>query len=427
MFLTQIDPAFIAGESGSTPSLDLFFSATKALDPRITFTRASTGTFINSAGLVESAASGVARFTHDPVTLASLGLLVEEARTNLLMRSDDLTATWSGVGITISANAATAPDGAQIADSVTASSSGSAVRYVVQSVSKAASAIQYSYSLFVKPIAGGRYITFSVDDGGGNGFSGGLDTTTGTTTGGTVGPGGAFSSVSATQHVNGWWRVTLVGTSTNVTTVRVAVNLAASLTTGYPSANLNAGDGMFIWGLQLEAGAFATSYIPTTSATVTRAADVATMTGTNFSSWYNASEGTFAVNYRPVRLGAYQQILQVDDGTLNNRAPSLAQHSTNVGRVDWSANGANQINSLGSGLVTLSDNKVAASYKIGSGASVSTNGSVSSSTFAITTPTATQLYIGDRSAISAALNAPIARIRYYRRRLPNAALQTLTT
>ena len=429
MSLTQLDPAFLAVGSNSTPSLDLFFSATKTLDSRITFVRASNSTFINSSGLVESAASNVARFTHDPVTLRSLGLLIEETRTNLLLRSEEITTSWTNSGTTVSQNAGTAPDGAQTADSVTATSSGSAVRFIIQSVTKAASAIQYAYSFFVKPIAGGRFITFTVDDGGGNGFSGGLDTTTGTTTGGTVGSGGVFASVGATQHVNGWWRVNLVGTSTSGTTARVAVNLAASLTTGFPSANLTAGDGMFFWGLQLEAGAFATSYIRTDATTggVQRAADVATMTGTNFSSWYRQDEGTFAVNYRPGRLGAYQQILQVEDGTSNNnRAPSLAQHSTNAARLDWQSLGTTQINTLTAGMMTVGDNKVAASYKLGVGASVAGGGSSNNSTVAISAATSSVLNIGNRF-LSAPLNGPISRIRYFRKSLPDSALQTLTT
>ena len=47
-----------------------------------------------------------------------------------------------------------------------------------------------------------------------------------------------------------------------------------------------------IWGVQLETGSFPTSYIPTKGSTVTRNADEASITGTNFSSWYNQSEGT---------------------------------------------------------------------------------------------------------------------------------------
>lgn len=186
---------------------------------------------------------------------------------------------------------------------------------------------------------------------------------------------------------------------------------------------------MFIWGLQLEAGAFATSYIRTdaTAGGAQRAADVATMTGTNFSSWYNASEGTFAVNYRPGRLGAYQQILQVEDGTSNNnRAPSLAQHSTNAARLDWQSLGTTQINTLTAGTMTLGDNKVAASYKLGVGASVAGGGSSNNSTVAISAATSSVLNIGNRF-LSAPLNGPISRIRYFRKSLPDAALQTLTT
>ena len=53
------------------------------------------------------------------------------------------------------------------------------------------------------------------------------------------------------------------------------------------------GSSIYAWGAQLEAGAFPTSYIPTTASTVTRSADLASMTGTNFSSWYNFNQGTF--------------------------------------------------------------------------------------------------------------------------------------
>ena len=62
------------------PTLNLDFAKTKALDPRITFTRASTGTYVGANGLIQTAASGAARFDHNPTT--------EEARTNLVLRSD---------------------------------------------------------------------------------------------------------------------------------------------------------------------------------------------------------------------------------------------------------------------------------------------------------------------------------------------------
>jgi hypothetical protein len=72
----------------SRPTLDLNFAATKRLDPRITFTRASTATFVGADGLIQSAATNAARFDHNPATGESLGLLVEEARTNIETNSE---------------------------------------------------------------------------------------------------------------------------------------------------------------------------------------------------------------------------------------------------------------------------------------------------------------------------------------------------
>ena len=89
------------------PSLDLNFAATKRLDPRITYSRASTGTFVGSNGLIQSAAVNQARFDHNPTTGESLGLLVEEARTNLNLNS---AATYNGL-TNITSNSFLAPDG----------------------------------------------------------------------------------------------------------------------------------------------------------------------------------------------------------------------------------------------------------------------------------------------------------------------------
>jgi hypothetical protein len=102
----------------SSPSLDLNFAANKSLiddisgNNLITFSRASTGTFVGSDGLIQTAASGVPRFDHTGATGESLGLLVEEARTNIATYSTDFSqAVWAKSNSTITANAATAPDG----------------------------------------------------------------------------------------------------------------------------------------------------------------------------------------------------------------------------------------------------------------------------------------------------------------------------
>ena len=66
------------------PSLNLNFARARALDPRITFTRASVGTYVGRDGRIKTAGNNEARFDHDPVTLESLGLLIEESRTNIV-------------------------------------------------------------------------------------------------------------------------------------------------------------------------------------------------------------------------------------------------------------------------------------------------------------------------------------------------------
>jgi hypothetical protein len=73
---------------------------------------------------------------------------------------------------------------------------------------------------------------------------------------------------------------------------------------------------IYAWGAQVEAGAFATSYIPTVASQVTRSADSAVMTGTNFSSWYNASEGTFYCEAATVDIVSNKGIWSVGDASL---------------------------------------------------------------------------------------------------------------
>jgi len=367
------------------------------------------------------------RFDYDPITRGSKGLLLEESRANLLVRSEEFdNASWTKSAVTISQNSITAPDGALTADSLTATSSGSNIRFVVQSVSKAASAIQYAYSFWCKTIAGGRYITFSVDNGSGAGFSGGIDIATGAVTGGTVGAGGAFTSVTAIQHINGWWRVSLVGTSTADTTVRVAINLAASLTTGYPSANLNAGDGIYVWGAQLEAGSSISSYIPTTGGSITRSADTTTIAATNFPQAVRQSEGAFFVECSyPYSVNTDSFILQsTEDGNdylalRKNSVPNLLFVQRNNG-----SNG--DVSGLG---VTPQINvplKFIGAYKGSDSAACANGGTVGVSSALTEMPTTVSFSIGGFGGSAGGI-IHIRKIIIYTSRLTNTILQTLTS
>ena len=137
------------------PSLNLDFAKTKRLDPRVTFTRASTATFVGANGLIQSAASGAPRFDHNPTTGESLGLLVEEARTNSFLYSQEIdTGNWRKFNITATANAGLAPDGTTTAELITTAST-TAQKYFdpnPQPILQTSS--DYCVSFFVKLISG---------------------------------------------------------------------------------------------------------------------------------------------------------------------------------------------------------------------------------------------------------------------------------
>lgn len=270
------------------PSLDLNFAANKSLvddisgNNLITFSRASTGTFVGSNGLIQTAASGVPRFDHNPVTGESLGLLVEEAKTNLATRSEDFSdVIWTKNNITVTPNVAIAPDGTITADKVTVNT-GATSWYMLQTLGSSPSAS--SCSVYAKAagwdfVSVGRGFVF----GAGDYAIFNLQT-------GTVSRAPTFtnSTASITHVGNGWYRCILVSPQTDNNFHVTPQGVGTSINGGVP----NGVNGIFTWGAQIETGSFPTSYIPTVASTVTRAADVASITGANFSGWYNQGQGS---------------------------------------------------------------------------------------------------------------------------------------
>jgi hypothetical protein len=288
------------------PTLDLNFAQTKQLDPRITFSRSSSGTYFDNTGVLRTASANQARFDHDPVTGDSLGLLIEEARTNLLTYSEQFdNAAWLKTNATITANAVAAPDSATTADKIAATAT--AFSRVRQNVTVSGT---YQVSIFAKPAelnwvhiyAGGAYAWFNISTG----------------TVGTVNNGGFTASASIVKLPNGWYRCILSTNASANTEIRFQPADADN-----DSSVDTAGSGIYIWGAQVEVGSFPTSYIPTAGATVTRTADVAQITGANFSSWYNQSEGTIATELIPDAT-TNSSIWTVSDGTASEQMLSYS-------------------------------------------------------------------------------------------------------
>ena len=394
------------------PTLDLAFAATKALDPRITFTRASTGTYVGSNGTLRTAGINEARFDHSPLTLESLGLLVEEARTNLLVRSEEFeNVAWTpSNAATPTANIAVAPNGTLTADKII-TNNGLSSGLVFQTFALSASTT-YTFSAYAKAVEWG-WTTLQLR--GPENVSAGawFDLTNGSV--GTIDAG-----VSATIQAvgNGWYRCAVTKTtSTGVSTSRQRIyttNANSVFTTGDGTS------GIYVWGAQLEEGAFPTSYIPTTSATVTRAADVASITGANFSSFYNNTAWTLAVTGDTASQNAVMGGIRAASDAFGD-GPYVARSSTNYGffKSDLST----FISSSPSGF------RIAAALEANN-AGFSLNGSTASTDLAcavVTSPTS--LSIGGRtwSGAGAELNGHMRRLTYWPWRLSNATLQALTS
>ena len=271
--IPQRQPLFLGGSIGGVPSFDLNFARG---DNAVTkygfvFTRATSATYVNSTGLIATAASGELRYTYDPVTLSALGVLIEEARTNLAPNST----TFSGAGVAVYGTQSS-PDGKSDAkkiteDSATTTHSG----FMSNATATLSSGTTYTLSLFVKAGTASRVQITGV----GAVFGTSQYANFGLTAAGSV---LASSGVTATiQQLNGgWYRCAIaVAASASAAGNVSAVMINSDTATRAPSY---AGDGtssVYIWGAQIEVGAFPTSYIPTTGAAATRNADVLSLTG----------------------------------------------------------------------------------------------------------------------------------------------------
>jgi len=408
-----------SGSYGSVAALNLNF-LTGTLDPRITFSRADATTcasYYNAMGLLTQAAANVPRFDYDPITLQPKGLLIEESRTNLLTYSQDFSnAAWTkDTNVSNSSGTNTAPDGTLTANTISYSASTTGWRATFQATSQAVSTT-YTVSLYAKKSAS-NFLFIRATAVAGNPYAW-FNLATGTV--GTVQSG--ITSTSITYAGSGWYRCSITFT----TGPSIAVNrIDIGLTDADGGSTATLGASAFVWGAQLEAGAFATSYIPTTAAAVTRAADSANMTGTNFSSWFNASAGTLSTEWDVAALNQTTNpgIASIDDSTTSNRVLMFQPSNYVDCRVAFSGASSNPSNAT-----TITANttvKSAIAYAAGS-AQMAVKGVTG------TAGSPSGAFVPNRLAIGGGvslgpLNGHIRRLAYYNTRLSDAQLQGITT
>ena len=399
----------LVSEFGASLALD--FLAGAPLDSRITFTRSTTATFVGSDGLIQSSAINAPRFDYNPATLAPRGLLIEEQRVNLLLYSEQFdNAAWVKTGSTITANATTSPDGTVNAEKLV-ENTGVSTQHRVQQAVVSVIGTSYTYSVYLK--AGERtVVTMRII---------GTSTFAGCTVNLTAGTISAITGAATiTNAGNGWYRVSITGTADSLLAT-CYVNLTDGSSITYTGDGVS---GAFLYGAQAEAGAFATSYIPTVASTVTRTADSAAITGADFTPWFNASEGTIVVSADSSRGGtpASARVFLFVDGTSTNIIRSNGTSTLQV--IDTSVT---QASIAGVPAIPFDGTvfKFASAYRLNDFATVTTGAVVTDTSGTVPTGI-NQLVLGGGSSTTV-LNGHIRTFTFYATRLTNAQLQAVAS
>lgn len=421
------------------PSLDLRFALAKKLDPRITFTRGSSGTYFGPDGIMRTAGVNEPRFDHDPVTGQSLGLLVEEQRTNLLLDSNTFS-NWTlqsggGGAVGVTTNAITSPDGTTNASKLFVQTQGSATAfYSIYKTASISASIYYVFSIHIKA---GESTTPSITIFDGTNNSSiflNVTSTSASVSSSFAAANMTFGTTIITNCSNGWYRISIPFVHTVGGTFQFKMN------TGINILNY----GYYIWGAQVERGAEPTSYIATTNvSTTTRSPDIANMTGTNFSSWYNQEEGTFLSIVKP----SYQFIAVTN---FTNKCPMVIYYDNNL--VHFILHRSNQpqigtrspvnyginVSYLGPGnLDATSERKVAYTYKDNYYNAVVNRQTTTPDRIGIHPRTANGLGLNSKAGEGyatnnsfsglVALNGTISRLVYYPIQITNNQLFNLTS
>ena len=348
-----------------------------------------------------------------------LGLLVEEQRTNRVTRSESCdNSEWTKVEGSITADAITAPDGTSTADFFVPSTNNANNHLVRDSIN--VSSAQHSWSVFAK--AGGyNWIRLIHGDGDDVDHAAFFDISNGI-----VGAVSASATASIVDVGNGWYRcsVTVSAAASASSTQNQFIYVAEG--DGDVTFAGDGTSGIYIWGAQLEAGSFPTSYIKSNSgSTTSRSADVASIPVADFG--YNQSEGSVVVEFqvdRDVDVGGTGIFMLTESQGSTAEVTRLYLRSIATLGYTNRTNGANDVDmTISGGAVNPNElTKVGVAYKENDFAAVRGGGTMTTDQ---TGSPATHKYLELRNAEY--LNGHIKSIKYYPRRLSNAQLQALTS
>lgn len=332
--------AFLNRARGSDAT-SFYDFVTGSLPTGVSFTRASSGWRYNSAGLLVSEATDVPRFQYDPATLTPRGLLIEAAATNDFQRSAELdNGYWSKTNSSVSADGAVAPDGTTTMDKLIESASGGT--HIAYRGMNVVSGTTYAFEVFVKADTRSWCSLAFQSTGFGSTLRNYFDVGTGA-----LGTAGAGCATFIQPVGGGIYRCVAIATATATASANISIELAsADLTASYTGDGTS---GLFVWGANFKAINCVTSTIPTTSAAVTRAADVALITNANA-----LADQCWIIRGRTPRRttgGNISVVFQVDDGTDANRR--IAYYSAAGNLIVAAADGDVTQSSLDLGAVAV--------------------------------------------------------------------------
>jgi hypothetical protein len=402
-------------------------------------TRATTATRVNASGLIELVASGIPRLDY-PIGGGCPALLIEPSATNLVVQSQNwLASGWRSDATanvtTVSATTGTLdPLGTYTANAISPTSgSTSHLKVGSDAAISFTSGTVYTASAFFKQGVGnaGRYIQIAwpATRFAANTFAN-FDLELGTValvTGSTV-------TADIENYGNGWYRCrctnTCISTGTGANGISIAL-IETSGATRLPTFTGTTTDVLYGWGAQTETGSIATSYIPTTTTSGTRNADVISLSGA-VSGCIGQTEGTIYAEVDIKQLPALNARTFIDVGSSGNRVflgfTSVASNTLRL-QIDAGVGGSACVD-IRTVVANAGIIKVAVAYQSLNCAlyvnGVQATNIQSNIAFSFTTALSA-LFLGSTVSASAFVNDRIRAAALYTTRLTNAQLQALTT
>ena len=411
-------------------------------------TRATTATRVNASGFIESVASGIPRLDYfaSGGTVGCPALLVEPSAQNLAWHSE----TWAAgsnwnlsagstprvTRVTGSTDAYIAPNGTFTANALSPTSGNVSHQLFSNSPTEITytSGTIYTQSAFFKAGTGdaGRYVqlTFGSLQFTQVGYANfDLQVGAAVASGGTA---DANRNTRIENYGNGWYRCSFTATC-NSTGTGAGLIISPITSTGsgrIPSFSGVTGDVLYGWGAQLETGSVATSYIPTTTGSVTRNADVVSVSGA-VSGSIGQTEGTIYAEMDMRNKGvSVSRVIYLSDGTSNNEI-RISHSVTTAGDLQIAIRlaGSLVVNQISPTAVYFGINKIAVGYKVGTNeVAMYVNGSqIILSTSSGNMPACNTIHLGSQLGTSNFLNDRIRAAALYNTRLTNAELAALTT